>query len=103
MTLIPVIGLAMILTVEARAARKRYDATLAISSSCIERHGKTALSFAACPSMKRNTACDTLRILLEYNADPSQKDDEGLTPKDHAVRENRQDALKILHQFESLN
>ena len=61
--------------------------------------GRTALSFAACPSMKRNTACDTLRILLEYNADPSQKDDQGLTPKAHATREKRQDALEILEQF----
>ena len=89
----------MILTVEARAARKRYDATLTISSSCIEYHGKTALSFAACPSMRRNTACDTLQMLLESNADPSMTDNNGLTPKAHAIREKRLDALKILEQF----
>ena len=63
------------------------------------RKGRTALSFAACPSMRRNTACDTLRMLLENNADPSMKDDNGLTPKAHAIREKRQDALKILEQF----
>ena len=63
------------------------------------RKGRTALSFAACPSMKRNTACDTLRILLENNADPSQKDDQGLTPKAHATREKRQDAVDILELF----
>ena len=61
--------------------------------------GRRALSFAACPSMRRNTTCDTLRMLLENNADPSMKDDNGLTPKAHAIREKRQDALKILEQF----
>ena len=61
--------------------------------------GRTALSFAASPSMKRNTACDTLRLLLENNADPSQKDDRGLTPKAHAIRERRWDAMKRLDQF----
>ena len=49
--------------------------------------------------MRRNTACDTLRMLLENNADPSQKDDQGLTPKAHATREKRQDAVEILEQF----
>ena len=53
------------------------------------RKGRTALSFAASPSMKRNTACDTLRLLLENNTDPSQKDDRGLTLKAHAIRERR--------------
>ena len=61
--------------------------------------GRTALSFAACPSMRRNTACGTLRMLLENNADPSEKDDKGLTPKAHATREKRQDAVEILEQF----
>ena len=45
------------------------------------RNGRTALSFAACPSMERNTACDTLRMLLENNADHSMTDDYGFTPK----------------------
>ena len=63
------------------------------------RKGRTALSFAACPSMKRLTALRTLTILLEHKADPSQKDDAGLTPIAHAFREKRQDALEILEQF----
>ena len=63
------------------------------------RNGRTALSFAACPSMGRNTACDTLRMLLENKADPSITDDNGFTPKAHAIREERLDALKILEQL----
>ena len=77
----------MILTVEARAARKRYDATLAILNSCLERHGKTALSFAACPSIRRNTTCDTLRKLLESNLDPPMIDNNGLTLTAHAIHD----------------
>ena len=63
------------------------------------RNGRTALSFAACPSMGRNTACDTLRMLLENNTDPSMTDDHGFTPKAHAIPEERLDALKILEQL----
>ena len=45
------------------------------------------------------TACDTLRMLLENNTDPSMTDDPGFTPKAHAIPEERLDALKILEQL----
>ena len=61
--------------------------------------GRTALSFAVAPSMKRKTACDTLKLLLEHKADPRQKDKKGLTAKAHAVQEKRQDAVMILKEF----
>jgi len=64
------------------------------------RKGRTALSFAANPSMDRKTAVGTLRLLLEVDADASRKDERGITPKAQAVREKRKDALDIFAEFE---
>ena len=50
----------MILTVETRTARKKYDATLAMLSSYIERHGKTALL------PQRVRQCDTTPRVTRY-------------------------------------
>ena len=63
------------------------------------RKGRTALSFAVAPSMKRKTACDTLKLLLEHKADPGQKDEMGLTAKARALRRKREGALAILQEF----
>jgi ankyrin repeat protein len=63
------------------------------------RRGRTALSFAAAPSMNRPTATEALRILLEeINADQNKKCERGLTPKDYAKDEKRDDALAIFEQ-----
>lgn len=64
------------------------------------RKGRTALSFAAAPSMKRKTAVSALRLLLQHGADTSRKDDNGLTPKEKAEKEERQDALLLFEEFE---
>ena len=63
------------------------------------RKGRTALSFAAAPSMKRRTACKTLRLLLDFGARDTQ-DDQGLTAKARANKEQRSDALAIFRDFE---
>ena len=65
------------------------------------RKGRTALSFAAASSMKRPTPLNTLKLLLEHGADMDAKDDNGLTAKAHAQRENRVEALKILNEWEN--
>ena len=61
--------------------------------------GRTALSFAAAPSMKRKTACRTLKLLLECGAKETQKDDEGLTAIARAKKEQRSDALAVFRDF----
>ena len=66
------------------------------------RKGRTALSFAAAPSMKRPTAIDALQVLLDNGADPSQKDDRKLTARMRASREKRKDAEAILNDFECM-
>jgi hypothetical protein len=64
------------------------------------RRGRTALSFAAAPSMKRHTAKEALRLLLEeFHADAKKKCERGLTPLDYAKDEKREDAVAILEQF----
>ena len=64
------------------------------------RKGRTALSFAAAPSMKRRTACRTLALLLESGAKDT-KDDQGLTAKARARKEQRSSALAIFRDFEN--
>lgn len=64
------------------------------------KRGRTALSFAAAPSMKRPTPYAALRVLLEHNADMSRKDDAGLTAKQRAQKENRDQAVRIFEEFE---
>ena len=65
------------------------------------RKGRTALSFAVGPSMKRPTALKTLRYLLEAGANPLQKDDNGWNAKTRAMKEEREDALAVLQEFEA--
>ena len=63
------------------------------------RKNRTALSFAADPSMGRDTAPGTLRLLLEKGADCYKKDDQGETAMTRATRKGRKDALNILEEF----
>jgi len=65
--------------------------------------GRTALSFAAAPSNNgpevRPTPVATLRLLLESGAKTQHKDVTGVTAKDRAVREKRDDAVAIFEEF----
>ena len=62
--------------------------------------GRTALSFAAAPSMKRPTATECLKLLLERGADTSHKDEQQRTAKQRASREKRDDAIAVFDEFE---
>ena len=55
----------------------------------VNKKGRTALSFAACPSQKRETSVKALRLLLECNADVGHSDRWGMTVHDRAVSEKR--------------
>ena len=65
--------------------------------------GRTAISFAAAPSNNgsevRPTPVATLRLLLESGAKTQHKDVTGVTAKDRAVREKRDDAVAIFEEF----
>ena len=67
------------------------------------RKGRTALSFAACPShngsVPRETPVAALRLLLESGADSKHKDERGKTAKDHASNEKREEALAVFAQL----
>ena len=71
-----------------------------VNMEVANRKGRTALSFAAAPSMKRKTAVAALRFLLQHGADTSHKDDNGLTAKAKAQQEERQDALLLFEEYE---
>ena len=62
--------------------------------------GRTALSFAAAPSMRRPTPLPTLMLLLEHGADIRARDVNGLTARAHAEREGRSRALEVLNEWE---
>jgi hypothetical protein len=74
-----------------------------VNIEACNRKSRTALSFAAAPSMKgktpRATPVEALRLLLQNGADARRKDDRGLDPKDYATREKREDALGVLAEF----
>jgi len=73
-----------------------------VDMEAVNKRGRGALSFAAAPSMKRPTAAAALRLLLERGADTSRKDSDGLTAKDRAARERRDDAVQIFEEFERM-
>lgn len=64
------------------------------------RKGRTALSFAAAPSMGRKTPLAALRLLLSRGADLRAEDDGGMVPKERAQREKRLDAVQVIEMFE---
>ncbi len=65
----------------------------------VNKKGRSALSFAAAPSRMRPTRAAALRLLLEKGADPSRRDNNGLSCRARAARENREDALHALDAF----
>ena len=65
----------------------------------VNKKGRTALSFAVAPSVRRKTAYDMMKLLLFHKADPNKKDETGLSVKARVVREKREDALAILKEY----
>jgi len=63
------------------------------------RNGRTALSFAAAPSMKRPTPVSALRLLLSMGANVHHKDERSCTAKDMAEKENRAEAVSMMDEF----
>jgi len=68
--------------------------------------GRTALSFAACPSKnnmtksERDTPVEALRLLLQNGADPKRKDERGSTAKEFAMRsKGREDAVAVFEEM----
>ena len=62
--------------------------------------GRTALSFAAAPSGKRETAVEAIRYLLQNGADSKSQCQRGNTPKDYAMKEKRYEAVAVFEAFE---
>lgn len=83
------------------AMRMLLDKKADIEAS--NRKGRTALSFAAAPSndgtTRRPTPVSCLRLLLERGADAKRKDERGISPKDYAMKDKRDDAIAILEEF----
>jgi len=67
------------------------------------RKQRTALSFAAAPSMKRPTAVQAMRVLLISGASTASKDSEGLTAKERAAKEKRTEAVELIEEFKATN
>ena len=67
------------------------------------RKGRTALSFAAAPSMngktRRATSVAALQFLLKNGADAKRADNNGLTARDHAIKEVRLEAIVTIDEF----
>lgn len=65
--------------------------------------GRTALSFAAAPSNDGNTPRPTsvaaIRLLLQSGADAERKDVTGVTAKERAAREKRDEAVAVFEEF----
>ena len=72
-----------------------------VDVEAVNRNGRTALSFAAAPSMRlserRDTPIDALQLLLSKGADPTRKcTTRKWTPKQYAEKEKRHDAVTVL-------
>ena len=63
--------------------------------------GRDALSFAAAPSMNRSTSIPTVRRLIECGANLSHRDSLGMTAKERAKKEKRDEAVACLEEFEA--
>ena len=71
-----------------------------VNIDAVNNTGRTALSFAAAPSMGRSDSLATLKLLLEYRADTKIEDKRGRTALQRAQAENRADAVRMLQDFE---
>ena len=67
----------------------------------VNKKGRSALSFAVAPSNNIVPCRESIRLLLERRADVFRKDLDGLTPKEHAIKQGRVGAIIIcLEQYE---
>ena len=66
----------------------------------VNNKGRTALSFAAAPSGGRPTQRETLAFLMAWGADNTHENNNALTPRQEAARENREEAIKIFEYFD---
>jgi hypothetical protein len=65
--------------------------------------GRDALSFAAAPSMNRDTTdahVAMLRLLVDWGADPRRKDGRGRSAKDMARQEGRRRIVDVMDELE---
>ena len=65
----------------------------------VDHKGRSALSFAAAPSMNREHNLDAVRLLLEKGADADRRDDNKYTAKDRALAERRKDVVSLMEGF----
>ena len=70
-----------------------------VNIEAVNRKGRSALSFAAAPSMKRKHNLDAVRILLEKGADADRRDDNKQTAKERAAAERRVEVVTLIEQF----
>ena len=70
-----------------------------VNIEAVNRKGRSALSFAAAPSMNRKHNLDAVRLLLEKGADAERKDDNKQTAKDRANAEGRKDVAALIESF----
>ena len=67
----------------------------------VNKKGRSALSFAVAPSNNIVPCRESIRLLLERRADVFRKDHDGLTAKEHAIKQGRVGAIIIcLEQYE---
>ena len=67
--------------------------------NAVNKKGRSALSFAAAPSQRRETASAVLRHLLAWGADASLLDTSCCTARIRAWKEGRREALAIFDEF----
>ena len=67
--------------------------------SATNRHGRDALSFAAAPSRNRKTPTNTLRRLIQCGANLNHVDDTGMTAREWAIKEKRNDAVACFEEI----
>ena len=70
-----------------------------VNIEAVNHKGRSALSFAAAPSMNRKHNLDAVRLLLEKGADAERRDDNKQTAKDRANTERRKDVVALIENF----
>ena len=63
------------------------------------KHNRTALSFAAAPSMGRQACVQAVKLILEARANVSHADSRGETARDRARRDNYTESVDTIDRF----
>merc|ERR1712060_952566 len=63
------------------------------------KNGRTALSFAAAPSMERHTCVDAVKLLLEARANVEHVDARGETARARALRDGQSSSVAAIDFF----